>query len=156
MATDPGTSRPQVVALERSGRWVYLVALLFPACEAILALLDPFPSYGYGQWISAVLVVVCVVQFFRPTTALGLPILLFYGWRSMQAAWSEFGAFQDYGSEDHGRWEGWQTEWIFLGFTAYLIWVTVHIALDMRKSARDATQRKEFMGLTHPGMKDYQ
>lgn len=124
---------------ERSGRWTYLVAMLVPAWHALNEILSPFPTYGYAPWISAGLVVVCAIQFYRPTLTLWLPVFLWYAGVSAGAIWSEIGVFQDYGSEDHSRWEGWHTEWVSLTFTAFLIWVTVQVALQIRKRARNAT-----------------
>ena len=125
--------------LERSGRWIYLLAMLLPAWGTLEALLSPFPTYGYLPWVSGMLVFVCAAQFLRPTFALWLPVFLWYAWASVGAIWGMIGTFQDYGSEDHSRWEGWYTEWMFLAFTAFLIYVTVQVTIQIRRRPGDAT-----------------
>jgi hypothetical protein len=123
----------------RTDRWVYIVAMLLPAWGALDAVLSPFPSYGYTTWLSGAVAVVCALQFYRPTVVLWLPLLLWYAWGSFQAILREIGAFRDYGSEDHSRWEGWHTEWMFLAFTALLVCLTLLIAVQGRLRRQDAT-----------------
>ncbi|MES2952315.1 MAG: hypothetical protein V4858_27625 [Pseudomonadota bacterium] len=124
---------------ERSGRWIYLVAMLLPAWGTLNAVLSSFPTYGYQHWVSASLVVICGAQFYRPRLALWLPVFVWYAWASLGAIWDAIDRFQDYGSEDHGRWEGWHTERMFLSFTAFLIYVTVQVSIQIRRRPLDAT-----------------
>ena len=121
---------------ERSGRWVYLLAMLLPAWETLNVILSSFPTYGYQHWVAAAMVVICGAQFYRATLALWLPVFLWYAWASVGAIWGLIGTYQDYGSEDHSRWEGWQTEWIFLSFTAFLICVTAQVTIQIRRAPR--------------------
>lgn len=128
--------------LARSGRWVYLVAFILPAWSTIDVVLSPFPIYGYGAWLGAALAVVCLLQFYRPTLLLGLPVVVWYAWATAGSLWREIGAFDDYrtyGREDHTRWEGWQTEWIFLVFTIFLGSVATCVVLHILRRPRHAT-----------------
>jgi len=99
----------------------------------------PVPLYGHTHWISAGVAIACAIQFHRPTVVLWLPVLLWYSTRTLQVVVRQVGAFQDYGSGDHSRWEGWHTEWIFLSFAAFLVFVTVAVALQIRAQGQDAT-----------------
>ena len=130
---------PLFTSRGRKGRWVYLLAVLWPAWEAMYAFFSPYPLYGYAHWISAAVVIACAIQFYRPTVALWFPVLLWYAERTFQAIVRQVGAFQDYGSEDHSRWEGWHTEWVFLTFTAFLLFVTLATAVQIRARGDDAT-----------------
>lgn len=120
----------------RAGRWVYLLAALLPGWIALHALFSPFQSYSHGAWLSAVLLVACLLQFHRPTLLLWLPVFSWYAWLSARAVWREIEAFQEYrtyGGEEHGLWEGWHSEWIFLAITIFLIAVTLAIAIQLRQ-----------------------
>jgi hypothetical protein len=122
-----------------SGRWVYLVAMLFPVLDVRSQLLSPFPIHGYGIWVSAALLLACALQFYRPRLVSWLPVFGWYAWATVQTIWREIEAFQDMGSEDHSRWEGWETEWMFLAFTMYLALLTVCLALQIRRKPAHAT-----------------
>jgi hypothetical protein len=136
------TETALLAPLARSGRWVYLLAVLLPAWSTLDAVLSPFPIQGHGTWLSMALVVVCLLQFFRPTLLLGLPVFVWYAWASAGSLWREIGAFDDYriyGGEEHSRWEGWQTEWVFLLFTIFLASVASCVMLHILRRPRHAT-----------------
>jgi hypothetical protein len=129
-------------ARSTSGRWVYLAALVVPlvgAVSLVSQLLGPYPIYGYGVWLSLVWLFACALQWYRPCIANWLVVLGSYASVAYGAIVREVDAFQDIGSEDHGRWEGWGTEWIFLALTLYLVAVTVGVALQVRRKHADAT-----------------
>jgi hypothetical protein len=125
-----------------SGRWVYLAALVFPVIgvlSLVSQLLGPYPIYGYGAWISLALVFTCALQWYRPCIAGWLVVLGYYVWAAYGAIVREIEAFQDIGSEDHGRWEGWGTEWILLTIAVYFVAVAVGVALQVRRKKAHAT-----------------
>lgn len=129
-------------ARSTSGRWVYLAALVVPVLgvvSLVSQLLGSYPIYGYGAWLSLVLLFACALQWYRPCVASWLVVLGSYAWLAYGAIDREIGAFQDIGSEDHGRWEGWGIEWMFLALTLYLVAVTVGVALQLRRKRADAT-----------------
>lgn len=127
---------------ELVGRWIYLVAMFLPLWVILEVLRSPFPAYGYLHWVAGALVFVCALQFYRPTLALWLPVFLCYTWASAGAVWREIDAFQEFltfGGEEHGRWEGWHTERMFLALIAFLIFVTIQVTFQIRRRHHDAT-----------------
>jgi hypothetical protein len=129
-------------ARSTSGRWVYIATLFLPVVgvvSLVSQLLGPYPIYGYGVWLSLALLFACVLQWYRPCVAGWLFVLGYCALGAYGAIVREIEAFQDIGSEDHGRWEGWGTEWMFLTITIYLVAVTVGVALQVRRRRVHAT-----------------
>lgn len=114
---------------------MYLAALVFPVIgipSLVSQLLGPYPIYGYGVWISLALGFTCALQWYRPCVAGWLVVLGYYVLAAYGSIVRQIEAFQDIGSEDHGRWEGWGTEWIFLTITIYFVAVAFGVALQVR------------------------
>ena len=71
--------------------------------------------------------------------AMGLPVVLWYLVVAVVSISGQIEAFEDIGSEDHSRWEGWYTQGMFMALTAFFILVAVLVALQLRRSDRNAT-----------------
>jgi hypothetical protein len=123
----------------KQGRWLYLVASLFPAVTVSSYLANPYPLHGYGMWLVAALLAVCAGQVFRPCILGGSLVACTYAWLALGAIEREIGAFEDIGSEDHSRWEGWGLEAGFLAYTAFLVLLSAAAAVHVRKMAVNAT-----------------
>lgn len=134
-----GAARSLFGKRSSAGRWLYLVALALPAVSVVSQSLIPYWSSNFDFWLHAVVSLVCIGQFFWPTLAVWAVLAVAYAWIAYDAVMGEIGAFQDIGSEDHSRWEGWPTEWKLLALTIFIVLLAVSVALRVPRKPGHAT-----------------
>ena len=122
-----------------SRRHVYLLALILPAFSLLDWLRNPYYLYRLEEWAWFALAPICLLQFFRPTFLGWALVEVEYTWSVLRQIEVHIGAFQDIGSEDHSRWEGWNSELGLLGFTAWLIVIIVLVTIHRPKRVAHAT-----------------
>lgn len=123
----------------RRGRFAYLIALALPSFSLGSWLREPYPLYQLDAWAWIAVVPVCLVQLFRPTLGGWVLVVGTYSWFILLQVQQHIGAFEDMGSEDHSRWEGWGTELVLLGITAWLLLVLVLVLISPPKKLAHAT-----------------
>lgn len=121
------------------GRFVYLIALALPSVSLMYWLLEPYPLYQLEAWAWLALAPICVVQFFRQTVVGWAMVVGAYSWSAFLQIPGHIGAFEDIGSEDHSRWEGWSSELVILGITAWLVFVIALMVIYRPKRMANAT-----------------
>lgn len=109
----------------RRGRSVYIAALALPTVSLVFWLRAPYPLYEPETWAWFAVVPICVIQLRRPSLVGWAYVVGAYLWILVLQVQQNLGAFEDMDSEDHGRWEGWNTELALLGMTAWLVLVLV-------------------------------
>lgn len=122
----------------RRGRLAYLLALALPGVSLVFWLRNPYlPDEPFAwAWLGAI--PVCIAQCFRPTLAGWALVVGTYSWSVFLDIREHIGAFEDLGSEDHGRWEGWGTELLLICMTAWLVLVLILLVARRPKRTADA------------------
>lgn len=111
------------------GRYAYLFALALPCVSLVQWLRAPYHLYQFEAWSWLALVPICLVQFLRPTLVGWVLVVGGYVWSVLLQIQQHLGAFEDFGSDDHSRWEGWGAEFAFLGLTAWCLGVLVALVV---------------------------
>ena len=122
-------------------RHVYLLAMALPGISLGLWLRSPYHLYQLDAWAWAwlALVPICLVQFFRPTVVGWSLVVVEYTWAVFLQIQQHIGAFEDFGSEDHSRWDGWNVELPLLGVTACLVMVLIALVAYRPRKLVQAT-----------------
>ena len=102
---------------------------MLPSISLVYWLNHPYPLYQFEAWAWLALVPVCLVQFLRPTIVGWSLVVAEYAWSVLLQIQQHVEAFEDIGSEDHSRWEGWSVELVFLGFTAWFVVILVALTV---------------------------
>lgn len=100
---------------------------------------EPYPLYQLEMWAWFAVIPVCVVQLLRPTLIGWALVVGAYTWMFLLQVRQHVGDFQDIGSEDHSRWEGWSSELGSLGITSWLVLVLVLLVIYRPKKLAHAT-----------------
>ena len=120
-----------------AGRWLYLVALAVPA--AIVVFQSLTSNWAPEFWWYAAVSLVCIWQFSCPTLSGWAVLVAAYAWIAFDAVINVLGDFQDIGTGDHGRWEGWPAEWKVLALTIFMVVLTVLVARRVPRKLECAT-----------------
>lgn len=122
-----------------AGRWVYLVASAFPLFNTFWLAASPYELSLSNGWLWLAVAFLCIVQFSWPTVSGWLLVVGVYAWWASAFVIRQVGAFEDLGSEDHSRWEGWSREWMHLALMVFLIGVAIAAVMNFPKRGRHAT-----------------
>ena len=111
-----------------SGRWVYVAAALPPVLGVVDWLRGPYHFSVATHGPALGLLLLCFVQYLRPTVAGWFSLLVAYAWTSIAIVANVVVALQDIGSPDHSRFEGWNQELLYLGMAGLALLLCVLIA----------------------------
>lgn len=112
-------------------RWLNVLAVVLPV---LLVFRLSVSVYHVFYWSYAPIVIICLWQFFKPTVAGWLVILVFYSYGFLELLGGIAREFMDYGSEDHSSWEGWFTASMEVALAIFIALIIVAVARNFPKS----------------------
>ena len=111
----------------RSWRWLYVLAAVYPATTCIYFILS---VYRDAYWQCAAVAFICLLQFFRPTVAGWVSVVVVYSSLLGGGLYDIFLELKDYliyGRDDHTAFEGWDTILFQTGLTVAFAFILVSV-----------------------------